>query len=153
MGEVLLLGEQIFQGMAGGRAIAKLAVGRGEHDVRPEDVRRVGFNGLVHGLTVVRLAVFVEAENQPIPTGMMGVPLHGPTNQGRAALPVAGEGDEKDGLIASVERVQGQGPLGGTQATRRLLAEEQHDSQSLMREVIGRGDVHGTPGGHQRPFE
>ena len=102
----------------GGRGLAELAVGRGEHRAPPEAVRHVALHGLVHGRTVVRQAVLVEAEDQLVPPGVVRVLLHRPADEAAATLPVSGEGDEEDGLVAAVERVQGQGPLGGAPARR-----------------------------------
>ena len=44
-------------------------------------------------------------------------------------------------------------PLGVAQAGRLVLAEEEDDRQRLMREVIRRGEVHGTPGAGEGTVE
>ena len=77
---------------------------------------------------------------------MMGVLLHRPSDEPAPALPIAGERDEKDGLVAAVEGVQGQGPLGGAPAARDLPSEEQDHGEGLLRDMVGRGEIDGTPG-------
>ena len=151
--EVLLLCEEVSQGIASGRDLPKLAEGGREQHVRPEDIRCVGLQGFVHCGAVIGQPVLVDGEDCPVPAWMLRVELHRSADQGAATDPVAREGDEEDGLVACVERVEGNRPFRGAPASRRLFAEEQNNRQGLFREWIGRGEVHGAPSGRKRTVE
>ncbi len=77
---------------------------------------------------------------------MMGVLLHRPSDEPAPALPVPGEGDEEDGLVAAVERIERQGAFRSAPAASDVPPEEQGDGEGLLRDVIRRGEIDGPPG-------
>ena len=84
---------------------------------------------------------------------MMRVELHRPFDQRAAAVPITGEGDQENGLVTAIERVERYRPLGGMQTAGNVLAKKQHNTQGLKREVIGRRKIHGTSCGYKGAIE
>jgi len=152
-GEVGLAGEQIAQRLARGIELSQLGVGSGEDHALPEVLGQARLHDLVHRRAIAAEAVLVDAEDQLVPSGMMGVDIHRPAQERESAVPSPGECDEEDGLVASVERIQRDRALGGAEAGGGLLPEEEHDGESLLREGIRRGEVHGAPSGCEGTVE
>ena len=145
LGEGSLRSRQRTQRGASGLLVAELAIGGGQNRGLPGAVRHVGPHSFVHRAAVIGHTVIVEREDQPVPAGMMGVLLHRPADESAPALPVPGEGDEEDGFVAAVERIEGQSALGSAQASGDVLPEEQDDGERLLRDVVGRGQIDGPP--------
>ena len=144
-GEVGLGTRQRARRGASGLHLAELAMGGGQDDGLPGAVRQVGLHGFVHRAAVVGHAVLVDREDEAVPAGMMGVLLHRPADEPAPALPVPGEGDEEDGLVAAVERIERQGPLGGAPAPGDVPSEEQGDGEGLLGDVVRRREIDGPP--------
>ena len=138
-GEVGLPGEQIAQRVARGVELSELSVGRGQDRALPEMLGQVRLHDLVHRGLVAAETILVDAEDELVPPGMVGVDIHRPAQERQASVPSPGEGDEEDGLIAAVERIQCDRALGGAQTGGGLLPEEEHDGESLLRESDSSG--------------
>ena len=119
--------------------LAELPVGCGEHHVRRVEARQVDLEREAQCAVVVALAVGIEEERKPIPSGMIGVELGGLLHQGTSPLPFARVRHEAAQVsdVASVHRVQREGPLGGSPEGLDFPAVEQGDGQGLIAPVTG----------------
>ena len=154
-GELRRQREQFPQAPRRRLPLAELPVHGGEHSLRVAKGRQVDPERQIERTAIVTLPVGVEDQGEPVPPGMMGIEAQGLVNEGAAAPPLPGVGDEPTQArdAATVHRVEREGTLGRGPEGRDLPAIEQDLGQHLMRAVTGGVGLDRLPGRVQSPAQ
>jgi hypothetical protein len=80
---------------------------------------------------------------------MLRVELHRSLDEGASSIPVSGKGKDRPhvGVASGIQSIEFDRAFRFMHTRGDLLAKEQRRRQRLVREVIARGEVHGSSGG------
>jgi len=92
-GEVRSYGQELPDRIARCIPFAELRVRCGKRELRAPKGGHIDFEDSVQRALVVALAVSIEEQGEPVPSGMMRIEPRGPFSQSAASLPVAGVGN------------------------------------------------------------